>query len=220
VGNPRNHQTNIPGLFAAGEVDYEYHGANRLGANSLLSTFYGGMLCGPAMVGYATNLDRSAAAVPASVFEAERQRQQELTKQIYGMDGTENPYVIHKELGEVMTDNVTVVRYNENLQNADNAIRAYQERWKRINIQDAARWANQAVPFTRALRNMLELARVIVQGALRRDESRGAHYKPDFPERNDQQWLKTTKAKWTPDGPALSYDPVDISLLKPEARKY
>ncbi|HYB74518.1 MAG TPA: succinate dehydrogenase flavoprotein subunit [Candidatus Sulfotelmatobacter sp.] len=220
VGSPRNHQTNIPGLFAAGEVDYEYHGANRLGANSLLSTFYGGMLCGPAMVSYAKGLDRSAAAVATSVFEAERQRQQELTDRICRMDGKESPYVIHKELGEVMTDNVTVVRYNENLQTTDNAIRAHQERWRRINIEDAARWANQAVPFTRALWNMLELARVITLGALRRDESRGAHYKPDFPERNDQQWLKTTKATWTPEGPALSYDPVDISLLTPEARKY
>jgi len=220
VGNPRNHQTNIPGLFAAGEVDYEYHGANRLGANSLLSTFYAGMLCGPAMVSHATNLDRSASAVPSSVFEAERQRQQEMTEQICRMDGSENPYVIHKELGEIMTDNVTVVRYNENLQATDNAIRAFQERWRRTNIQDATRWANQAVPFTRALRNMLELARVITLGALRRDESRGAHYKPDFPERNDPQWLKTTKATWSPGGPVFSYDPVDSSLLKPELRKY
>jgi succinate dehydrogenase / fumarate reductase, flavoprotein subunit len=94
------------------------------------------------------------------------------------------------------------------------------ERWKQIDINDTARWSNQAVAFTRQLWNMLELARVITQGALRRDESRGAHYKPDFPERNDAQWLKTTLATWTPDGPSISYAPVDISLLTPEARKY
>src|SRR5574341_1449636 len=201
VGSPRNHQSNLPGLFAAGEVDYEYHGANRLGANSLLSCFYGGMLAGPAMVNYIKGLERSCEAVPSSVFDAERRRQQELTDRISRLDGTENPYVIHKELGDIMTDNVTVVRSNEKLEATDNALRAFQERWTRINVQDTARWANQAVFFTRALWNMLELARVITLGALRRDESRGAHYKPDFPERHDAQWLRTTKAKWTPEGP-------------------
>ena len=220
VGSPRNHQSNLPGLFAAGEVDYEYHGANRLGANSLLSTFYAGMLCGPAMVSYARGLERGAAAAPSSLFEAERRRQQEALDAIYRMDGSENPFVIHKELGEIMTENVTVVRHNDKLQATDNAIRAFRERWRRINIHDATRWANQAVPFTRHLWHMLELARVITLGALRRDESRGAHYKPDFPERNDHQWLLTTKARWTPQGPEFSYAPVDTSLLQPEVRKY
>jgi succinate dehydrogenase / fumarate reductase flavoprotein subunit len=220
AGSPRNHQTNIPGLFAAGEVDYEYHGANRLGANSLLSCFYGGMLAGPGMVSYARGLERSCQAVASSVFEAERKRQEEACNRIYALSGAENPFVIHKELGEIMTDNVTVVRYNDKLQAADNTILAFMDRWKRIDINDAAKWANQAVSFTRQLWNMLEVARVITLGALRRDESRGAHYKPDFPDRNDAQWMKTTLATWTPSGPEFRYAPVDISLLKPEARKY
>ena len=220
VGSPRNQQTNIPGLFAAGEAEYEYHGANRLGANSLLSCFYGGMLAGPAMVSYVKGLDRSADALPAAVFDAERRRQDEAYARILGLRGTENPYVIHKELGEIMTDNVTVVRYNENLRTTDQAIQAFMERWKRIDINDTARWSNQAASFTRQLWNMLELARVITLGALQRDESRGAHYKPDFPDRNDAQWMKTTLATWTPTGPELGYAPVDTSLLTPEARKY
>lgn len=220
LGSPRNHQTSIPGLFAAGEVDYEYHGANRLGANSLLSCFYGGMLAGPAMVNYLKGLDRSCEALPSPVFEGERKRQEDACHRIYALRGTENPFVLHKELGEVMTDNVTVVRYNDKLQTADNAILAFMERWRRIDINDAAKWANQAVSFTRQLWNMLELARVIALGALRRDESRGAHYKPDFPERNDAHWLKTTLATWTPSGPEFRSAPVDISLLKPELRKY
>jgi succinate dehydrogenase / fumarate reductase flavoprotein subunit len=220
TGSPRNHQTNIPGLFAAGEVDYEYHGANRLGANSLLSCFYGGMLAGPAMVSYAKGLERSCDSVAPSVFEAERKRQEEACNRIYALRGSENPFVIHRELGEIMTENVTVVRYNDKLQAADNAILAYMDRWKRIDINDAAKWANQAVSFTRQLWNMLELARVVTLGALRRDESRGAHYKPDFPDRNDGEWLKTTLATWTPSGPEFRYAPVDISLLKPELRKY
>ena len=67
---------------------------------------------------------------------------------------------------------------------------------------------------------MLELGRVVTWGALRRDESRGAHFKPDFPRRDDASWLKTTLATWTPDGPVLTYEDVDVSLLKPVARKY
>jgi succinate dehydrogenase / fumarate reductase flavoprotein subunit len=220
IGSPRNQQTNIPGLFAVGEADYEYHGANRLGANSLLSCFYGGMLCGPAMVSYARSLDRSAEALPSSLFEAERRRQADAYARIVGLSGGENPFVIHKEMGELMSDNVTVVRYNDKLQATDNTLLTLMERWRRIDVNDTARWSNQAVSFTRQLWNMLELARVVTLGALRRDESRGAHYKPDFPERNDAQWLKTTLATWTPDGPEFRYAPVDTSLLTPEARKY
>jgi succinate dehydrogenase / fumarate reductase flavoprotein subunit len=119
-----------------------------------------------------------------------------------------------------MNDNVSVVRYNDKLQATDNTLRRLMERWRRIDVNDAARWSNQAVSFTRQLWNMLELARVITLGALRRDESRGAHYKPDFPERNDAQWLKTTLATWAPEGPEFRYAPVDTSLLTPEARKY
>jgi succinate dehydrogenase / fumarate reductase flavoprotein subunit len=123
-------------------------------------------------------------------------------------------------MGEMMSENVTVVRYNDKLAATDAVLCEMMVRWKRININDTARWSNQAVAFTRQLWNMLELARVITLGALRRDESRGAHYKPDFPERNDAQWMKTTLATWTPDGPSIGYAPVDTSLLTPEARKY
>jgi succinate dehydrogenase / fumarate reductase flavoprotein subunit len=220
VGSPRNHQTNIPGLFAAGEADYEYHGANRLGANSLLSCFYGGMLAGPAMRNYMRGLERSCDTTGSGVYEAERKRQEEAYTRILGLHGTENPFAIHKEMGELMTENVTVVRYNDKLAVTDATLCEVMDRWKRIDINDTARWSNQAVTFTRQLWNMLELARVITLGALRRDESRGAHYKPDFPERNDAQWLKTTLATWTPDGPSFDYASVDTSLLTPEARKY
>ncbi|MDM7915316.1 MAG: hypothetical protein QUU85_08640, partial [Candidatus Eisenbacteria bacterium] len=81
-------------------------------------------------------------------------------------------------------------------------------------------WANQVLVFVRNLENMLHLARVITAGALARDESRGAHYKPEFPERDDANWLKTTIAEFTPEGPKLSYRPVDTSLIPPRPRKY
>ena len=103
------------------------------------------------------------------------------------MDGTENAYVLHKELGEWMTDNVTVVRYNDKLKETDAKILELLERYENININDTQQWSNQGATFTRQLKNMLYLARVITLGALNRDESRGAHYKPDFPERDDEK---------------------------------
>ena len=136
------------------------------------------------------------------------------------MQGRENPYQLWEEMGRVMTDNVTVVRYNKNLEATDQKLQEMIERWKQVNVIDVSKWSNQTVVFTRQLYAMLQLARVITLGALARNESRGAHYKPDFPDRDDANWLKTTVAKYTPSGPQLSYEPVDISLLKPRERKY
>lgn len=212
--------TKIPGLFAAGECEYQHHGANRLGANSLLSCIYDGMTAGPNAVAFANGQTRSAADLPDSLFEAERRHQEEQYQSLLKMDGPENPYLIHEELGKWMTENVTVVRYNDRLQKTDEKIQELMERWPRIGVQDTAGWSNQAVPFARQLRHMLELARVITIGALLRDESRGAHYKPDFPDRDDANWLKTTLASFTPDGPKINYEPVDVSLITPRPRKY
>lgn len=212
--------TNIPGLFAVGEVDYQYHGANRLGANSLLSCLYGGMVCGPKMLAYAKGVKRAAAETANGAVDRERKRQESVYERIYGMDGGENAYALWRELGEWMTQHVTVERYNKNLKLTDDKIVELEDRWSRIGLNDRGRWLNQEVSFVKQLWNMLELARVITLGALARDESRGAHYKPDFPERDDARFLKTTKARWTADGPSLSYEDVDTSLIEPRARNY
>lgn len=149
-------------------------------------------------------------------------KEQEKYDNILSMDGNENAYVLHKELGEWMTDNVTVVRYNDKLQQTDEKIQELMERYKKININDTAKWSNQGASFTRQLWHMLQLGRVITLGALNRDESRGAHYKPDFPDRNDDEWLKTTKATFNPatNGPDFSYEEVDIQYIKPRKRDY
>ncbi len=214
--------TNIPGLFAAGECDYSQHGANRLGANSLLSAIYGGMVAGPKAVEYMNGLNKSAEDLSTSLFEAEVKKEQDKFDSILRMDGTENAYVLHKELGEWMTDNVTVVRYNDKLLKTDEKIQELMERFKNININDTARWSNQGASFTRQLEGMLNLARVITLGAYNRNESRGAHYKPDFPERNDEDFLKTTKAWYNPTtgAPDFEYEEVDTSLIKPRKRDY
>jgi succinate dehydrogenase / fumarate reductase flavoprotein subunit len=213
-------RTNIPGLFAAGECDFSQHGANRLGANSLLSSVYGGMVAGPNAVKYIRGLKKASGDVAQSFFETERKKQEQKYESILKMEGKENPYQLHRELGEWMTNNVTVVRYNDKLKKTDEKILELMERYKNIGIADKSRWENQMAPFTRQLWNMLELARVITLGALNRNESRGAHYKPEFPKRDDENWLKHTMARWTPNGPAFEYKDVDVSLIKPRERNY
>ena len=221
VGSPRNHQTNVPGLFAGGEVDYQYHGANRLGANSLLSCVYAGIVGGPAMIAHAQGLKATVGEAGGNGDAAAAVKKWEARLEgIAALDGPENPYALHRELSEVMNENVTVVRFNDKLKATDDKIRETMERWRRINVLDASGWTNQPLLFANQFWNMLELARVITVGAIARDESRGSHYKPESPERNDEEWLKTTIATWTPDGPKLTYEPVDVSLVKPVARKY
>ncbi|WP_425801975.1 succinate dehydrogenase flavoprotein subunit [Desulfitobacterium sp. Sab5] len=212
--------TNIPGLFAAGECDYQYHGANRLGANSLLSAIYGGMVAGPKAMEYIKKNKIKAPNADEPSFIQEKKRQEHKWVQILSMKGTENPYLLHKELGNLMTANVTVVRYNDKLAETDVKIQELMKRWHNVSLIDDVVWSNQTAMLIRHLWNMLELARVITLGALRRNESRGAHYKPEFPDRDDENWLKTTLAAWTPNGPEFSYEPVDVSLISPRLRNY
>jgi succinate dehydrogenase / fumarate reductase flavoprotein subunit len=216
-----NQATNVPGIYAAGECEYQYHGANRLGANSLVSCIYAGMLAGPASVRYARNLEKGAESTPASVFEKERVRQQDINDALLNQhQGTENPLTIWREMGELMTENVTVIRYNANLQKTLVKLDELSERFKKINLQDRTQWANQTLNFVRELGNMLVLAKVITIGALARNETRGAHYKPEFPERDDANWLKTTKAKYVGGEIELEFEPVNTSLLPLRERKY
>ncbi|MCP1307611.1 succinate dehydrogenase flavoprotein subunit [Paenibacillus tyrfis] len=215
-----NQMTNIPGLFACGECEYQYHGANRLGANSLLSAIYGGMITGPKAIEYIKGLDKLAEDVSSTVYDRYQKQQTDKYESILNMNGSENAYVLHKELGEWMTNNMTVVRYNKQLQQTLDKINELKQRYKNININDSARFNNPGVAFTRQLWNMLELSHAMTLGALLRDESRGAHYKPEFPDRNDEQFLKTTKAKWTPDGPQIDWEDVDVSLIEPRKRDY
>jgi succinate dehydrogenase / fumarate reductase flavoprotein subunit len=220
VGNPKNHMSNVPGFYAVGEVDYQYHGANRLGANSLLSCVYGGMVAGPAAVAGSQAHRNTAADLPAALFEAAEDRWAQRFAELARRDGPENPFALAEELGAWMLENVTIVRFNDKLRATDAKILELKERWRRASVLDRSPWANAPLSFLNQLENMLELARVVVLGALARDESRGSHYKPDFPKRDDEKWLRTTVATHTPDGPAFRYDPVDTSLLPPVERKY
>src|SRR5438445_973621 len=217
--NAEDQARNVAGIYAAGECEYQYHGANRLGANSLVSCIFGGFVAGPTALNYARNLK---AAPSNGYFDAERKRQEENNSTLMKSDGTENPFRLWRELGDLMTRDCTVIRYNKNLMKTDAELCKLLERFRHINLSDRSQWANTSVVFARQLYNMLQLARVIAQGAGMRDESRGAHYKPDFPERDDKNWLKTTKATFAPDAdePRFDFEPVDTSLIPPRPRKY
>ena len=208
--------TNIPGLFAAGEAEYQHHGANRLGANSLVSCIYDGMIAGSAAVDYASGLDTRPEDMPYSIFDTEVKRQAEINAGLPAKGGNENLRTLYHEMGDVMRENVTVMRYNEKLKGTDEKLRELAERFDNIGLPDGG----QSLVFARELKNMLVLARAITLAALTRNESRGAHYKPEFPKRDDANWLKTTKAFYAPDGPRFEYEPVDVSLIEPRERHY
>ena len=225
----RNQSTNIPGLYAAGEVDYSIHGANRLGANSLVSCLYAGKIGGPAMVRYGREKGSRLPALDGAL-DAARKRWEEEFGKIAGMSGPENPHALSEELGNWMTDNVTVIRENGKLKETENKIVELSERWNRIGLTDRSSYGNRELSFVNQLRNMLVIARVMTRGALLRDESRGSHYKVrDLAQgvdeanalpRDDARFLKTTIAEHSADGPKISYRPVDTTLIKPRPRKY
>jgi succinate dehydrogenase / fumarate reductase flavoprotein subunit len=244
LDSARNQQTNVPGLYVIGEADYQYHGANRLGANSLLSCIFAGLILGPALrTRLAGPPDGNVDGVPSSVFADAVARHQDHFRSFLQRDGRENPYLLHRELGTLMTNNVTVVRDNRELQATLDALQQLRARYAHAALSDRGLWTNQNLSFTRALGDMLLLAEVITQGALRRNECRGAHYKPAFaipaPTAEDpgelrqqarawcrqyltqnERWLKTTLARYTPAGPEFSYEPVDLRSIPPRPRTY
>jgi succinate dehydrogenase / fumarate reductase flavoprotein subunit len=178
------------------------------------------MVAGPSAVRYAEGLTVRSDELPKGIFESETKRQEEINKRLLGSEGNENQYKLYTGMGDVMRENVTVIRHNDRLKATDEKLVELTDRFKGINIADRSRVANQGLVFARELQNMLVLARAITLGALRRDESRGAHYKPEFPGRDDANWLRTTRASYAPDGPVFDYEPVDVSLITPRERHY
>ncbi|MFH1330047.1 MAG: succinate dehydrogenase (quinone) flavoprotein subunit [Actinomycetota bacterium] len=236
-GSPRNHQTSLPGLFACGECDGAYHGANRLGANSLLSASFSGRVAGESAAAYVKGRARTARPDLGAAFEAERRRQEEINRGILASDGLESPFTLHRELGQIMTDKVGVERDNRSLDEALAGLSDLEERSRRLGLDDRGPWANASLPYARQVQDMIVLARVIATGARLRDECRGSHHKPEFemeipegkflgdPEfddyvvrwkENNDRWLKSTVARHTPEGPEIEFRPVDTSVLPPE----
>lgn len=245
MGSPKNQVTNIPGLYAIGECDYQYHGANRLGANSLLSCIFSGLVVAPTLETALKSLSKgSAAEQPPSLFENARKQHQDAHDSLLKRAGGENPYLIQQELGRVMTKAATVVRYNDELKQAYGTVCELQQRAEKCSLSDTGSWTNQNVVFTKALIDMFPLARTILKGAWQRDECRGAHFKPDFAmpgiqasdpagkrreaeewcrafDENTERWCKSTIAVLGADGePQITYEEIDTSLIPPRPRLY
>ncbi|MBA3239164.1 MAG: succinate dehydrogenase flavoprotein subunit [Parachlamydiaceae bacterium] len=214
--------TNISGCFNVGESDYQYHGANRLGANSLVSCIFGGLVTGGEVPRYLDSLEVQGADLPETIFEAAVQKEEEIRKDLMSRDGGENIHCLHDELADWLVTHVTVKRNNTDLTRTYEKILELRERYKRITLDDHSQFANQTYLFAHQFSAMLSLALVITKGALLRNEFRGAHFKPEFTKRDDDNWLKTTIATCDPvtGEPIITYEDVDLRHLKPSMRDY
>ncbi len=212
--------TNIPGCFNIGESDFSYHGANRLGANALLSCIYSGLVVGGEVPRYLENATESPAS--ESIFEEALQKEKDFKSDLMGRNGEENIHLLHDELADIMVNNATVKRSNRDLKASLDKIKELKERYQKITIQDESRFANKSFIFAHQFDAMIDLALIIVKGALLRDEFRGAHYKEGFKERDDKNWLKHTIATYDPsqDEPVITYRNVDLRHLDPIPRDY
>ncbi len=221
VDSHRNQMTNIEGLYAAGECEYQYHGANRLGANALLSCLTGGELTSQGVMAYLKNMAGGYEELPTAVSEAARTERSEEYTALLKSNGTENPYRLHAELSDVMWNNCGIWRTQKDLLAARERLTELGTRARQCSLMDSSGWANQAVPFTRAIQHMIEMSKAIVGGAIERNESRGAHFKMDTPDRDDTNWLCTTKATWNANGPTFDFsEKIDAAYIEPRPRKY
>ena len=233
----RKHYTNIPGLMASGECDYQYHGANRLGANSLLSAAYSGTISGPEAMNWAKTGNKGPELTDAELEAARKEVQDEYDK-ILQMRGSENAHRLHHELGDLMYKYVAIERDNKGLDACLVELKKILKRWEDIGITDQSKTANQEAMFVRQLRNMILYAMVITKGARMRDESRGAHAKIVLDEkgervvdenndlvfmgRDDENFMRITVVSYDPktEEPQVTYREFDHSLIKPRLRSY
>ena len=210
--------TSIPGCFVIGEADFEYHGANRLGANSLLSALFAGFVAAGEIPRYIETLPSDP--IPQAVFQEALSIEERKRVELLNRRGPENVHLLHEELSDWLLRNVTVKRNNADLAETYDAILSIRERFLHITVDDQGATLNQTLQFAQEFEGMLEIALAITKGALLRNESRGSHFKPEFPKRNDEEWLKITLAEYRPDSPSITYRPVDCRYLKPQMRDY
>ncbi|EQD37585.1 succinate dehydrogenase or fumarate reductase, flavoprotein subunit [mine drainage metagenome] len=212
--NPRGEAT-IPGLYAAGEAAcVSVHGANRLGANSLLETLVFGKIAG------ANAAEHASRASPAEVTPGEVEEATRELHSLWDRKEGESPAALRTALQTLMDRNVGIFRSPGPLNEALGEIRRLKERYQHCHVADPSTVYNINLTDALELGHLLDLAEVVVRAALDRTESRGAHVRLDFPKRDDVHWLKHTLARWTPQGPELSYLPVTITEYTPKERSY
>jgi succinate dehydrogenase / fumarate reductase, flavoprotein subunit len=208
--------TSIEGLYAAGEVAcVSVHGGNRLGANSLLDTLVFGRRAGE-------HAARRSASMPMpKSSDAQLREDVAMIDAIIARERTgRRVSEIKDELGDTMNQFVAVYRDQEGLQKAHEIVNRLKQETRSAYIDDRGTVFNQDVLGAIELGYMLDCAEAIVVAAIERKESRGAQFRTDFPERNDEEWLKHIDISPNGDGPQVSYSPVTVTKWQPEERKY
>ena len=209
--------TPVKGIWAAGEAAcVSLHGANRLGSNSTAECLVWGKITGDKAAKYAM-AQKSLPPAPQKKVQDEEKR---VFEQVGHGDGSEDVYVIRNELQKTMDNNVGVYRTGPQMEEALKKIKELKQRIKRVKVKDDSRIYNTNLINVIETTNLIELAEIIVVGGLARTESRGAHSRRDYPNRDDVNWGKHTLARYTPDGPKLDSSPVTMTMWKPVERKY
>jgi succinate dehydrogenase / fumarate reductase flavoprotein subunit len=205
----------VHGLYAAGECAcISIHGTNRLGTNSLIDLIVFGRRAGIEMAAFIRS--RSDEPIPEGAEEELKAR----VKSLIRSEGKESVYLLRERMKDTMTDSCSVFRDKKGLERGLDEIRSLRERYGEVGTSDKVRRFNYGLMEAFELEFLLIQAEVILTSALPREESRGAHFREDFPERNDSQCLKHTLAFSSPDGPKIDYKPVSITLFEPKARMY
>jgi succinate dehydrogenase / fumarate reductase flavoprotein subunit len=204
-------ETAVPGLFAAGECAcVSIHGANRLGGNSLLETIVFGRRSGLRAAEYAAHA--KTPATDAGVLQGEDQRIADLLKN----DGPDRPWHVREDLGRTLSQRLGLVRTKDTMAEALVHVKRLKARAERVRLDDRGRIFNTDLVTALELGSLVELAQTVIAGALARRESRGAHYRLDFPKRDDVNWLKHSICHVSAEGPRLTYSPVVISRFPPK----
>jgi succinate dehydrogenase / fumarate reductase, flavoprotein subunit len=204
-------ETEIPGLYAAGECAcVSVHGANRLGGNSLLETIVFGRRAGQRTGEYVRQV------TPRAVSDGTLKTEEARIATLMSNPGPERAWQIREELGKTLSQNLGIFRTKESMTHALHSVRTLKERAARIMLQDHGKVFNSDLIHALELDSLLDVAETIAAGGIAREESRGAHYRSDFPNRDDGQWLKHTLAYRNPNGPQLRYAPVAITRFPPK----
>ena len=206
---------NLKGLFACGEAAcWDMHGFNRLGGNSVAETVVGGMVVGESMADFCLG-EGGSCTIDTSLVRSFYQQQQGYLQGLTDSPGQEEPAVLIREMQNLMTDKVGIYRDGEGLAEAVAGLQELLERSKALKASSVA-GANPALVMAYRLPRMIKLALCVAEGALARTESRGAHSRVDFPQRDDSQWLKRTLARWEPEAssPTLSYEVLDVMKME------
>ena len=215
--NHLGHSPQLHGLFAAGEAAcWDMHGFNRLGGNSVAETVVAGMIVGDTMADFCES-DQGAITLSTSLAEEFGRRELQRLGAITNGRGGESAFELTRLMQETMTDNVGIFRHADRLQQAVTTLQELQQRSRNISLRSNAPGPNPELVTAYRLQRMLKLAQCVAYGALQRTESRGAHYRADYPRRDDLNWMRRTLASWPDPGgtlPKLDYEALDIMRME------